>query len=250
MPALETNYPLSQTDAGKIAAGIKSHARHRGRDLEPEIDRATAYNFGMLRAPLFIVLLASVTTFVHARRGTGMTAVHGGGEAVHPNFGGHSGTGGHSHDFVRTPETGHAHHPRDGYGYGAFPYFLPDYETGWPDEEQRSPESDRTPLLRVNDETGRELETPLPAQVIVIPNTAKSAETKPLPATVFILTNGERLETLRYLLTANSVSLTLHRNRRTIPLQMLDLDATIAANRDRGLDLRIPNDRSEISLRF
>jgi len=170
MPALETNYPLSQTDAGKIAAGIKSHARHRGRDLEPEIDRATAYNFGMLRAPLFIVLLASVTTFVHAQRGTGMTALHGGIEPVHPNFGGHSGTGGHSHDFVRTPETGHAHHPRDGYGYGAFPYFLPDYETGWPDEEQRSPESDRTPLLRVNDETGRELETPLPAQVIVIPN--------------------------------------------------------------------------------
>jgi hypothetical protein len=90
----------------------------------------------------------------------------------------------------------------------------------------------------------------LPAQVIVIPNTTRSAETKPLPATVFILISGERLETRRYLLTANSVSLTLHRNQRTIALQMLDLDATIAENRDRGIDLRIPNDRSEISLRF
>jgi hypothetical protein len=46
------------------------------------------------------------------------------------------------------------------------------------------------------------------------------------------------------------VSLTVHRNQRTIPLQMLDLDASIAANRDRGIDLRIPSDRSEISLRF
>ena len=220
-----------------------------GRDVEPEIDGATAYNFGMVRAPLFIVLLASVTTFVHAQRGTSMTATHVGIEAVHSNFGGHSGTRGHSHGFVRN-ETGHAHHMGDGYDYGAFPYFLPDYETGWPDEEQRSPESDRAPLLREHDETGRASGTPLPAQVIVIPNTAKSAETKPLPATVFILSNGERLETRRYLLTASSVSLTLHRNQRTISLQMLDLDATIAENRDRGIDLRIPNDRSEISLRF
>jgi len=178
-----------------------------------------------------------------------MTAAHGGIEAVHPNFGGHSGTRGHSHGFVRN-ETGRAHHLGGGYGYGAFPYFLPDYETGWPDEEQRSLEADRAPLLREHDETGRASGTPLPAQVIVIPNTAKSAETKPLPATVFILSNGERLETRRYLLTADSVSLTLHRNQRTIPLQMLDLDATIAENRERGIDLRIPNDRSEISLRF
>src|SRR5690242_7267985 len=207
-----------------------------GRDVESEIDGATAYNFGMVRAPLFTVLLASVTTFVHAQRDTSMTAAHGGIEAVHPNFGGHSGTRGHSHGFVRN-ETGHTHHMGDGYDYGAFPYFLPDYETGWPDEEQRSPESDRAPLLREHDETGRASGTPLPAQVIVIPNTAKSAETKPLPATVFILSNGERLETRRYLLTASSVSLTLHRNQRTISLQMLDLDATIAENRDRGIDL-------------
>jgi hypothetical protein len=206
--------------------------------------------FGMVRAPLFILLLASVTTFVHAQRGAGMTAAHRAIEAVHPNVSGYFRTRGHSHGFVRTPETGHAHHPGDGYGYGAFPYFLPDYETGWPDEEQRSPEPDRAPLLRVHDEADREPGKPLPAQVIVISNTTKSSETKPLPATVFVLTNGERLETRRYLLTANSVSLTLHRNQRTIPIKMLDLDATIAENRDRGLDLRIPNDRSEISLRF
>lgn len=204
----------------------------------------------MLRAALFTVLLASVPTFVHAQRGTGMTPAHGGIEAPRTNFGGHPGKGGHSHGFLRTLETGHGYHPQERYGSGAFPYFLPDYETGWPEEEERSPEPDRAPLISLHDETAREPAPPLPAQVIVIPNPSKSAETKPLPATVFLLTNGERLETRRYLLTANSVSLTLHGNQRTIPLQMLDLDATIAANRDRGIDLRIPNDRGEIALRF
>ncbi|MGE5054660.1 MAG: hypothetical protein ACM3WP_10890 [Acidobacteriota bacterium] len=167
-----------------------------------------------------------------------------------PNFGGHPGAGGPSHSSVRSPETGHGHHPRYGYGIGAFPYFLPDSETGWPAGAELSPEPDRARLPGVRDETDREPARPLPAQVIEIPDTSESTETKPLPATVFFLTNGERLETQRYLLTANSVSLTLGRNQRTIPLQMLDLDATIAANRERGIDLRIPNDRSEISLRF
>ena len=175
---------------------------------------------------------------------------HGGIVAVHPNFGAHRGTGGDWHGSARSTETGHGHHPRDGYGFVAFPYFLPDYETGWPGEEQGSREVPQSRLLRVHDETNREPERPLPAQVIVLPTTSKNTETKPLPATVFFLTNGERVETQSYLLTSNSVSLTVHRNERTIPLQMLDLDATIAANRDRGIDLRIPKDRSEISLRF
>jgi hypothetical protein len=31
---------------------------------------------------------------------------------------------------------------------------------------------------------------------------------------------------------------------------MLDIDATVTANRERGIDLRIPADRNEISLSF
>ena len=38
--------------------------------------------------------------------------------------------------------------------------------------------------------------------------------------------------------------------QRTIPLDMLDINATIAANREREVDLRIPADRNEISLSF
>lgn len=179
-----------------------------------------------------------------------MAPAHGALGAAHP-FGSHTGANGNAHGFNRSRGTGHGHHQPGGYGYGAFPYFLPDYENGWPEEEEAAQEPNRAPLVRVHDETrDREPAPPLPAQFIEIPSTSKNAEAKPLPDTIFILTNGEKLETQRYLLTASGVSLTLHRDQRTIPLQMVDLDATIAANRQRGIDLRIPNDRNEISLRF
>jgi hypothetical protein len=40
------------------------------------------------------------------------------------------------------------------------------------------------------------------------------------------------------------------RQQRTVPLDMLDINATIAANHEHGIDLRIPADRNEISLSF
>lgn len=88
-----------------------------------------------------------------------------------------------------------------------------------------------------------------PAQVINIPS-AGATVAKSLPPTVFILSNGEKLESDRFVLTANSLSVNVRRSLRTIPLHLLDIDATLAANHDRGIDLRIPNDRNEISLRF
>lgn len=158
---------------------------------------------------------------------------------------------GHSHAFVRSRGTGHAYHQQNESAYGVFPYFLSDDETDWTEEEEPSQEPNRAPLIQVHDKTrDRESAPPLPAQIIELPSTSKNAATKPLPATVFVLTNGEKLETERYMLTASSVFLTIHRDQRTIPLQMVDLDATLAANRDRGIVLRIPNDGNEISLRF
>lgn len=148
-------------------------------------------------------------------------------------------------------EIGRGHHPRNGFGRGAFPYFLPDYESGWPEQDNAQEVTNEAPVQQVREEIPpQQPERPLPAQVIEIPSSSGTVDTKPQPATIFVLTNGEKVETQRYLLTASSLSLTVHRDQRTIPLHMLDLDATIAANRDRGIDLRIPNDRNEISLRF
>jgi hypothetical protein len=97
----------------------------------------------------------------------------------------------------------------------------------------------------------RTLEAPVPkAQVIEIPVDANSAAAKTLPATIFLLTNGERLESRRFLLTATQLLVSIDRQQRTVPLDMLDLNATISTNRERGIDLRIPADRNEISLSF
>ena len=67
---------------------------------------------------------------------------------------------------------------------------------------------------------------------------------------MFILTNGERIESRQYLVTYDQVQLTVDRQPRTIPLSMLDLNATLAADRQRGIDLRIPAGQNEISLGF
>jgi hypothetical protein len=87
------------------------------------------------------------------------------------------------------------------------------------------------------------------AQVIEIPGD-KNAIVRVLPPTIFILANGERLEARRYVLTASNLSLSIGRQERTVPLDVLDIDATIAANHVRGIDLRIPESRNEISLSF
>jgi len=58
------------------------------------------------------------------------------------------------------------------------------------------------------------------------------------------------METRRFVLTASLLSVSIDRQQRTIPFDLLDINATITANHDRGVDLRIPADRNEISLSF
>ena len=95
----------------------------------------------------------------------------------------------------------------------------------------------------------RELPAPNP-KVIELPGTADSTASKPLPPAMFILTNGERIEAQTYLLTHDKLHVTVDRQPRTIPISLLDINATLAANRERGINLRIPADRNEISLSF
>lgn len=95
--------------------------------------------------------------------------------------------------------------------------------------------------------------TPEPAQLIEIPDAAGSSpaiDAKLLPPAMFILTSGEKLETRRFVLTASSLTVTVNRVQRTIPLSAVDLDATAAVNQDRGIHVEIPADPNEISLSF
>jgi len=138
-------------------------------------------------------------------------------------------------------------HFRPAYPYDSGSFFLPYFE----------------PL---DDEYPAEAETPAPVApavlpwteevphakplVIEVPGAANATAAKVLPPTVFVLANGERMETRRFVLTASNLSVSIDRKERTVPVEMLDIDATVAANRERGIDLRIPLDRNEISLSF
>jgi len=42
------------------------------------------------------------------------------------------------------------------------------------------------------------------------------------------------------------LSVSIDRQQRTVPLEMLEINAAITANRELGIDLRIPADRNEI----
>jgi hypothetical protein len=135
------------------------------------------------------------------------------------------------------------------------PYYLPLEESfgdAQPDAEG-VPEGPLPPvvILQSSERQSREPEPRASKPLVIeIPGVANSRATKVSPPTLFILATGERLETRRFVLTASALSVSIDRQQRTIPLDMLDLEATSIANRERGIDLRIPADRTEISLSF
>src|SRR5579862_5103378 len=183
----------------------------------------------MHRAALLTLLAASLLTAPSwAQRGGGG---HAGGGHV---SGGHSaGLRGHSGYGARHGGMGSHRFAGDrgawnNYGYGGigdYPYFLPD--DSYDGQQEGDAPADRPPAPLVVQRIREERPRPLPpAQVINIPSTG-SPIAKSLPATVFILNNGERLESDRFVLTANNLSVNVHRSLRTIPLDLLDIDATL-----------------------
>lgn len=157
----------------------------------------------------------------------------------------HFGAGGHRGGVNRSSQRYTLLPSRSARRTGAGSYFLPygeSFDNGQPDAEA----ANAPPPVVIP----HPAEAPLPkAQVIEIPGVANSPA-KELPPAVFILTSGERLEARRFVLTASNLSVSIDRQQRTVPLAMLDLNATLAANHGRGIDLRIPDDRNEISLSF
>jgi hypothetical protein len=90
---------------------------------------------------------------------------------------------------------------------------------------------------------------PVAVKIIEVPAAEKNgAPRTPSPA-LFVFANGNRLEAQRYMLTKDFLYLTTGPQTR-FPLGALDLQATIAANRERGIDLQIPFDSNQISLGF
>jgi thiol-disulfide isomerase/thioredoxin len=76
---------------------------------------------------------------------------------------------------------------------------------------------------------------------------APTATAAPQAATVFVMSSGERLETHQFVLTSESVSVTVDGLKRSIPMSELDVKATVAANHERGIELKMPS-RHEVFL--
>jgi hypothetical protein len=143
----------------------------------------------------------------------------------------------------------HGRHRHRNPGNGGFidPFWYDGYEE--PVVEYEAPEESVRPVI-MPPPIPEPQRIPSAPKMMEIPGAAKAEASKPLPPAVFILSSGERIESRQYLLTADRVQLTVNRQLRSMPLQSLDLSATLAANRQRGLELRIPAGGSEISLGF
>ncbi len=207
----------------------------------------------MLRAALFTLLAASMLAGSLQAQRTGAT--------FHGNTAGlpaHSGFVGQRGFTNRFPRRGmfpsRFQHRQDGASSIFVPYFPYDepfgYERPYAEAVTNEPGAPAG-ILQPDDRQSRAPEPSVPkAQVIEIPAVANSTAAKMLPPAIFILANGERVETRRFVLTASHLSISIDRQQRTVPLDMLDINATISANHERGIDLRVPFDRNEISLSF
>ncbi len=84
-----------------------------------------------------------------------------------------------------------------------------------------------------------------------VARTEGSAASQNIVPTVFLLVNGARIEAQRYTITREYVYLVTGRHEgRRILVDDLNVEATVAANRRNGIDLRIPSARNELFLSY
>jgi len=206
----------------------------------------------MLFALLTFAILAAAP--LQAQRLGG--GFHAGGHGGHgPGFGGHGpGFGGRSGFFPHHPGYGRFGNYGVGFGVWGYPFWDEDESFDfYPEAAMNAPAPAPAPVVVIESRDRPPVPAPVPEapKLIEVPQAKNPGPaSKPDPPALFILTNGERLEARRYMLTADSLHVEIARRQRTISLGQLDLDATIAANRERGIDLKIPADRNEIFLGF
>lgn len=146
-----------------------------------------------------------------------------------------------------------------GNDWGYSPYAVaglnPYWELGEPAQSQ--PSSSQQPSVIVVREPEQKATSAPPAspKIIEVPQGEsaqgkKAAPAGPVPTAVFILANGQRIESRNYLLTQDKLRLQHGRDQQVIPLSELNVEATITANRARGIDLQIPDNKNQLTLGF
>lgn len=209
----------------------------------------TGIIFFMLRAALFALLVVSVLNGSLQAQRAGAT-FYSGGTGRMPIRSAFGGSRGISNRLFSNRSN--MHHDR--FTSGFVPYYFP-YNELFGGEQPEVELNETVPsvvILQPDERPSREPETLAPKPLVIeIPGAASSTTAKMLqPTTIFILAHGERLEARRFVLTASTLSVSIDRQQRTVPIDMLDINATITANHERGIDLRIPADPGEISLSF
>ncbi|MGE5111486.1 MAG: hypothetical protein ACM3JB_11550 [Acidobacteriaceae bacterium] len=165
---------------------------------------------------------------------------------------------GHPGGIFTRPGFGRGFHHGNRFGTVIFPYSFGYYDDFY---GERYPDvvEQPAPVVVVRDE--RQTTPPAPQVQIApadpklidvpeiqIPRTGALART---PSAIFILADGRRLEAQNYTVTDTQLTLKeAYRPAVQIPLDQLNLQATLNENHQRGLDLQLPESRSEILLGF
>jgi hypothetical protein len=146
--------------------------------------------------------------------------------------------------------------PGSYWGYGPYSYggLDPYWQLGEQSESQSS--SSQQPVVVYREPAQKAASAPAASPKVIEVPWEKTADGKqvsaanPVPPAVFILTNGQRVEAKQYLLTQEMLQVQHGRDRQTIPLREINLEATIAANQARGIELQIPENRNQLTLGF
>ena len=189
----------------------------------------------------------------------------GAGFSGHPSAGG-AGMAAHGNHVVIRAGNGHRGH-NHGNGYGAYwypwyggyadywddPSAYEDYgPDGPPSGPAYQPQSNAAPAVIVMQSPERTApRAPAPSPKLVeIPQEGPAAPAKEQPPALFVLQNGQKVESDRYVLSDKSVTVDVGRQQRTIPLSDIDLNETMAVNRQRGVEIAFPRDSNSLFMSF
>ena len=140
---------------------------------------------------------------------------------------------------------------RDGF------FFPVDWETPFSSDYAEAPPPPTVVVIREDRQpqpvTAVQAQPPPAPKVIEIPRSKLVAQENAavrVPA-LFVLTDGRKIEASNYTLTHRALIIHQRAEPNTvIPLEQLELEATVAANRQRGVNLRIPQSAGEIYIGF
>jgi len=204
------------------------------------------------------LVFMSATLLPAQRAGAGAGAGFGG----HPS-GGSGGTA-HGNRVVIRGGNGHRGHNRgNGFGYpwylgygdywddpGAYGDYGPD---GPPNQPAYQPQSNgMSPSVIVMQSPQRMTPSaPAPSPKLVeVPQDGPATPAKEQPPALFVLQNGQHIESDHYVLSDKSVTVDVGRQQRTIPLSDIDLKETMAENRQRGVEIAFPRDSNSLFMSF